>query len=250
MRPLIFAANWKMHLGPSGTQAFMREFLPAYHARPGREVWFFAPAVSVATAADAVRAVPGVRVGVQNVYWEPKGAFTGETSVGMAADAGATAALVGHSERRHVFGETDAETGQKVRALLGANLIPVLCVGETLAERERGETLSVVRRQVGVLDGLDRAALARLVIAYEPVWAIGTGRNATPTDAAQVHAVIRAQLAAGGAPADDVPILYGGSVKPGNTAELIAEPEIDGVLVGGASLEPATWLAIVEARAN
>jgi triosephosphate isomerase len=250
MRPLIFAANWKMHLGPSAAQAFAREFVAGYQARPGREVWFFAPAVSVAAAASSLRSAAGVRVGIQNVYWEPKGAFTGETSVGMAADAGATAALVGHSERRHVFGETDAETGQKVRALLAGNLMPVLCVGETLAERDRGDTLSVVRRQLAVLGGLDRAALARLVIAYEPVWAIGTGRNATPTDAAQVHGAIRAQLASLGAAADAIPILYGGSVKPGNTAELIAEADINGVLVGGASLEPATWLAIVAARAN
>ena len=250
MRPLIFAANWKMHLGPSGTAAFAREFLAGYHAQPGRQVWFFTPAVSVATAAAALGTTAAVRIGIQNVHWEPKGAFTGETSAAMAADAGATAALVGHSERRHVFGETDAETGLKVRALLAASLIPVLCVGETLAERERGDTLSVVRRQLAVLEGLDRAALARLVIAYEPVWAIGTGRNATPADAAHVHGAIRAQLGTLGAAAGDIPILYGGSVKPGNTAELIAETEIDGVLVGGASLEPATWLAIVEARAN
>jgi triosephosphate isomerase len=239
-----------MHLGPSGTAAFAREFLAGYQARPGREVWFFAPAVSVAAAAAALGAAAAVRVGIQNVHWEPKGAFTGETSVAMAADAGATAALVGHSERRHVFGETDAETGQKVRAVLAGNLTPVLCVGETLAERERGDTLSVVRRQLGALEGLDRAALARVVIAYEPVWAIGTGRNATPADAAQVHGAIRAHLATHGAAADAMPILYGGSVKPGNTADLIAETDIDGVLVGGASLEPATWLAIVEARAN
>jgi len=250
MRPLIFAANWKMHLGPSGTTAFAREFLAGYRAGPGREVWFFAPAVSVAAAGAALGGAAGVRVGIQNVHWEPKGAFTGETSVAMAADAGATAALVGHSERRHVFGETDAETAQKVRAVLGGNLTPVLCVGETLAERERGDTLSVVRRQLGALEGLDRAALARLVIAYEPVWAIGTGRNATPGDAAQVHGAIRAHLVTLGAPADRIPILYGGSVKPGNTADLIAATDIDGVLVGGASLEPATWLAIVEARAN
>jgi len=157
---------------------------------------------------------------------------------------------VGHSERRHVFGETDAETGQKVRAVLAGNLTPVLCVGETLAERERGDTLSVVRRQLGVLEGLGRAAVARVVIAYEPVWAIGTGRNATPADAAQVHGAVRAHLATLGAAADAIPILYGGSVKPGNTTDLIAQADIDGVLVGGASLEPATWLAIVEARAN
>jgi triosephosphate isomerase len=250
MRPLIFAANWKMHLGPAGASAFARAFLDGYRAEPGREVWFFAPAVSVAATAAAMKDAAAVRVGIQNVYWEPKGAFTGETSVAMAAEAGASAALVGHSERRHVFGETDAETGQKVRALLHGGLTPVLCVGETLAERERGDTLSVVRRQLSVLEGLDRSALARIVIAYEPVWAIGTGRNATPADAAHVHGAIRRQLGELGATADDVPILYGGSVKPGNTVELIREPEIDGVLVGGASLDPATWLSIAGAPAN
>ena len=250
MRPLIFAANWKMHLGPTGARAFLDRFLVEYRAAPGREVWFFAPAVSVApavSAAIAVSAATAVRIGIQNVHWQPKGAFTGETSVAMAADAGATAALIGHSERRHVFGETDAETGLKVRAVLAGGMVPVLCVGETLDERERGDTLTVVRRQLEVLRGLDAAALGRLVIAYEPVWAIGTGRNATPRDAAEVHAAIRRALAELAAPADRLPVLYGGSVKPDNAAELVAEVEIDGVLVGGASLDPVSWLAIVRA---
>lgn len=247
MRPLIFAANWKMHLGPAGAAAFAQEFLAGYRAQPGREVWFFAPAVSVAATAAAMEDAPAVRVGIQNVYWEPKGAFTGETSVAMAAEAGAAAALVGHSERRHVFGETDAETGQKVRALLHGGLTPVLCVGETLAERERGDTLSVVRRQLSVLEGLDRAALARIVIAYEPVWAIGTGVNATPADAATVHRAIRGWLRQRLGPAARPSILYGGSVSPANAAALLAEEEVDGVLVGGASLEADGWVAICEA---
>jgi triosephosphate isomerase len=247
MRPLIFAANWKMHLGPAGARGFLDRFLEAYEPIHGREVWFFAPAVSVATAAAAVTAATAVRIGIQHVHWEPKGAFTGETSVAMAAEAGAAAALIGHSERRHVFGETDDETGKKVRAVLGGGLVPVLCVGETLQERERGDTLAVVRRQLDTLRGIDAAGLARIVIAYEPVWAIGTGRNATPRDAAEVHGVIRRRLADLGAPAERLPVLYGGSVKPGNAAELVAEPEIDGVLVGGASLEPDSWLAIVRA---
>jgi triosephosphate isomerase len=247
MRPLIFAANWKMHLGPSGARAFLERFLAAYRPMDGREVWFFAPAVSVATAASAVSAASAVRVGIQNVHWEAKGAFTGETSVAMAAEAGATAALIGHSERRHVFGETDDETGRKTRAVLAGGLVPVLCVGETLAEREAGRTLDVVRQQLDVLRGLDAKALGTLVIAYEPVWAIGTGRNATPRDAAEVHGVIRDELAGLGARADRLPILYGGSVKPDNATELVAEAEIDGVLVGGASLDPSSWLAIVRA---
>ncbi|MDH4044065.1 MAG: triose-phosphate isomerase [Gemmatimonadota bacterium] len=247
MRPLIFAANWKMHCGPTEARAFLDAFLVEHAPAPGREVWFFAPAVSVATVAAGLRGRAAVRTGVQNVYWEQTGAFTGETSVPMAADAGATAALVGHSERRHVFGETIEETGRKVRAVLAGGLIPVLCVGEKLDERERGDTIAVVEGQLDAVRGLDPQALSRLVIAYEPVWAIGTGRNATPHDAAEVHAAIRHHLAAVGAPADRVPILYGGSVKPGNATELVAEAEIDGVLVGGASLDPASWFAIVQA---
>jgi triosephosphate isomerase len=250
MRPLIFAANWKMHLGPTGAQTFLDVFLREYAPAPGREIWFFAPAVSVATVAAGLRGRAAVRAGIQHVYWEPQGAFTGETSVAMAADAGATAALIGHSERRHVFGETVEETGHKVRAVLAGDLVPVLCVGETLDERERGDTLTVVRRQLEALGGLDAQALGKLAVAYEPVWAIGTGRNATPGDAAEVHAAIRSHLATLGAAADRIPILYGGSVKPGNAAELVAEPEIDGVLVGGASLDPASWSAIVRAGRN
>jgi triosephosphate isomerase len=248
MKSLIFAGNWKMHFGPESAGRFLDRFLAGYRPAADREVWFFAPAVSLATVAAALRDRAGLRVGIQHVHWEGKGAFTGETSVAMAREAGATAALVGHSERRHVFGETDAETGRKVRAALAGGLTPVLCVGETLAERERGETLAVVHRQVSVLEGLPAETVAQVYIAYEPVWAIGTGRNATPDDAAQVHAAIRRQLGALGARAADTWILYGGSVKPDNAAALIAEREIDGVLVGGASLDPDSWSAIVSAR--
>jgi triosephosphate isomerase len=239
-----------MHLGPAGARAFLDRFLPGYRPAADREVWFFAPAVSVPTVAAAVKATTGIRVGIQNVHWEPKGAFTGETSVAMAAEAGATAALVGHSERRHVFGETDRETGLKVRALLSGGLIPMLCVGEQLEEREAGRTLEVVERQLQVLEGLAPAELARVRIAYEPVWAIGTGRNATPADAAQVHAAIRSRLGRLGGPAAAMAILYGGSVKPDNAAALVAEPDIDGLLVGGASLDPESWRAIVNVPVN
>jgi triosephosphate isomerase len=245
VKPLIFAGNWKMHLGPEGARRFLDRFLASYRPAPDREVWFFAPAVSLTTVATAVRDRPGLRVGIQHVHWEGKGAFTGETAVAMAREAGATTALVGHSERRHVFGETDEETGRKVRAVLAGGLVPVLCVGETLAEREAGKTLGVVHRQVAVLEGLATGDLAKVLIAYEPVWAIGTGRNATPKDAAQVHAAIRGQLEAQGAPAADSWVLYGGSVKPDNAAALIAEHEIDGLLVGGASIDPDSWNAIV-----
>ena len=196
-------------------------------------------------AAETVRGRARIRVGIQNVHWEEQGAFTGETSVSMAAEAGATAALVGHSERRHVFGETDAETGLKVRALLDGGLTPMLCVGERLEEREREETLDVVLRQLRVLHGLDADEIARVRVAYEPVWAIGTGRNATPEDAATVHAAIRAELVRLGMPVEAAHVLYGGSVKPDNVGSLVAQAEIDGVLVGGASLDPDSWQRIV-----
>jgi triosephosphate isomerase len=237
----IFAANWKMHLGPDAAREFLKTFLGDYPSGSDREVWFFPCAVALEAVARAVADRADIRVGAQNVHWEPKGAFTGELAVSMARDAGAQAALVGHSERRHVFGETDEETGHKVRALLDGGLVPMLCVGEKIEQREAGETLEVVQRQLAVLEGIDGAALQRIPIAYEPVWAIGTGKTATPQDAAEVHAVIRAWLGEHGADPSAVRVLYGGSVKPSNIGALIAEPDIDGVLVGGASLNPVAW---------
>ena len=249
MRSLLFAANWKMHLGPAAARAYLDQFLSGYKAQPGRRVWFFPPAISLHAVAQQVAEREDLAAGVQDIHWEPKGAFTGAISVPMAAEAGARAALVGHSERRHVFGETDAETGKKVRALLAGGLVPLLCVGEKLEQREAGETLAVVRRQlVAALDGLEAEAVRKVIIAYEPVWAIGTGKNATPADAAQVHRDIRAWLKGRGAPSPV--ILYGGSVNLKNIAELLAERELDGVLVGGASLEAATWLQLVSTPAS
>ena len=244
MTKLIFAANWKMHLGPRGAREFLSEFLDAYRPQADREVWFFPSAVAVETVAAQLRERADIKIGVQNLYWEPKGAFTGELSVSMAKEAGASAALVGHSERRHVFGETDQETSSKVGALLEAGLTPMLCVGERLEEREAGETLSVVRRQLGALDGLDAGVLGSIPIAYEPVWAIGTGRTATPADAAEVHAGIRTWYVDRGVDAGAVSILYGGSVKVENVRALVSEPDVNGVLVGGASLDPAQWATI------
>jgi triosephosphate isomerase (TIM) len=249
VRQLLFAANWKMHLGPDEARAYLRAFfqrcqLPDGRLPEGREVWFFAPAVSLEAVAREIGDRPGFGAGAQNVFWEPKGAFTGEISAPLAAAAGARAALVGHSERRHVFGETDADTERKVAAVLDAGLRPVLCVGETLAEREAGTTLDVVTRQLAAaLSRLQPALLERLTVAYEPVWAIGTGRNATPRDAAAVHQEIRRWLAGRGARTTRV--LYGGSVTLKNAAALLAEPELDGVLVGGASLDPGTWGELV-----
>jgi len=202
--------------------------------------------VSIEAASTALKGRPDISVGAQDVHWEPKGAFTGETSIQLAKGAGATGALVGHSERRHVFGETDAETRRKVRALLEAGLTPMLCVGETLAERVAQQTESVVTRQLREgLHNLSAADLARVLIAYEPVWAIGTGKNATPEDAAEVHRAVRgvvAELGLGGR----ATVLYGGSVNKGNVQALVAQDEIDGVLVGGASLDPEGWSELVQ----
>lgn len=244
-RPMIFAANWKMHLGPAEARAYLATFLERFESDPTRSYWFFPSAVSIEAVAVAVTGRARVAVGAQDVYWEPKGAFTGATSVGLAAAAGASVALIGHSERRHGFGETEPETARKVKAVLGGGLTPLLCVGERLDEREAGVTVAVVLRQLGAaLEGLAAADLAQVVVAYEPVWAIGTGKTATPADAAAVHGSIRGELVRRGHPAPR--ILYGGSVNPGNVASLLAEPELDGVLAGGASLDPSGWRGIVE----
>jgi triosephosphate isomerase len=245
MRPLIYAANWKMHLPPAEARGFAQAFLSAAPPVPGRTLWFFPSAVSLEATAQACKGRQDVRVGAQDVHWEPKGAFTGATSVPLAKGAGAVGALVGHSERRHVFGETDQETGQKVQAILQSGLTAMLCVGEKLAEREANQTEAVCIRQLRAgLAGVAGEAWGRVLIAYEPVWAIGTGKNATPADAAAVHGAIRLELARLGAP-ERIPVLYGGSVNKGNVRALIGEPEIDGVLVGGASLDPAGWAEIV-----
>jgi triosephosphate isomerase len=248
MRTRIFAANWKMNHGPTAARGFMREFVARHVPRPSCEVFFFPPALSFAAACDEARETP-FKFGVQNIHYADKGAFTGENSATMAKDAGADYVLVGHSERRHIFGETDADTAKKCAAAERAGLTPLLCVGETLEQRERGETRDVVTRQL-------RAGLAELsqresttsVIAYEPVWAIGTGRNATPEDAAEIHGALRAALGdLLGDRAGEVRILYGGSVTPENVGELLAADDVDGVLVGGASLDVEKWLSICSA---
>ena len=247
MRTPIFAANWKMNHGPSEARAFMQRFLAQYAARDDRTVVFFPPALALAAAREAAAGRADIQWGVQNIAAEEKGAFTGENSAPMARDAGAAAVLVGHSERRHVFGETDEQTAGKCAVAFAHGLIPVLCVGEKLDEREHGHTEAVVLRQLRA--GVSRLApgdLDRLVLAYEPVWAIGTGRNATPDDAAAVHRVLRAELQALGATVR-MPILYGGSVNAGNAAALLAAEGVDGLLVGGASLAPESWHAVVSA---
>jgi triosephosphate isomerase len=246
MQRPVLAANWKMNHGPTQARAFVAAFTARWTPHTDRTVIFFPPALSVTSVVHALGSRTDLGVGVQNIWTDDKGAFTGENSAPMAKDAGARYVLVGHSERRHVFGETDEQTALKCAAATRAGLTPVLCVGELLAEREAGKTLSVVRRQVSVgLTALDDDTVAAMAIAYEPVWAIGTGRTATPEDASQVHAEIRRLLAARlGERAANIPILYGGSVNTSNAAALLASPGVDGLLVGGASLDVDSWLSI------
>jgi triosephosphate isomerase len=240
LRPVL-AGNWKMNLGPSEAARFFEEFLAVWQPQGDRSVVFFPPAISFAAVREAVRGRGDVRLGVQNAHWEAGGAFTGETSVAMAADAGAELVLVGHSERRWVFGETTDDTVRKVRAVLDGGLVPVLCVGEKIEDRRAGRADVVVAAQLApVLEAVSMDEARSLVVAYEPVWAIGTGVNATPADAGAMHAFVRGELAAryGHETADAIPILYGGSVKPDNAGDLLSVAGVDGVLVGGASLDP------------
>ena len=248
MRRPVFAANWKMNNAPTEARAFMAEFTARWTPRTDRTIVFFPPAVSLTTVVHALGTRDDIAAGAQNIWTEDKGAFTGETSAPMVRDAGGRYALVGHSERRHVFGETEQQTAKKVAACTRNGLAPILCVGELLAERERGETTSVVLRQLtaGIAE-LNAAAIGSMAFAYEPVWAIGTGRNATPDDASIVHARIRDALRERvGDAADRVPILYGGSVNRANAASLLAAPGVDGLLVGGASLDVEGWIAICD----
>jgi triosephosphate isomerase (TIM) len=247
-RPVI-AGNWKMNLAPARAEAFCAAFAEHFAPRADRTVALFPSAVSLTAVVRALGARDGLLIGVQNIHSEPDGAFTGELSATMARDAGAQLVLVGHSERRHVFGESDETVGKKAAAALDAGLVPVVCIGETLAQREAGNLEAVLRRQLdAALDALPADAADRIVVAYEPVWAIGTGVNATPDDAAGAHRFVR-ELLAGRyrAAASDVPILYGGSVKPDNAAALLAADQVDGVLVGGASLDAAGFAAIAGA---
>ena len=248
MKRPVLAANWKMNSGPTAAKSFMDSFLPAYGTRDDRTVIIFAPAVSLTTVAHAISGRKDVVAGIQNIYWAEKGAFTGEISAPMARDAGAQVALVGHSERRHLFGETDAQCAKKCAAAARFGLTFMLCVGETIEQREAGETERLVKRQLREgLTQTDNLISADFAIAYEPVWAIGTGLTASATDASGVHTVIRSELRDMiGTRADQIPILYGGSVNPANAAGLLRAPEIDGLLVGGASVEASSWLSIAQ----
>ncbi|CAN5851823.1 triose-phosphate isomerase [soil metagenome] len=245
----VFAANWKMNVGPTAAASFVESFLAASPRPLSGTVILFPSALALAAVRQGLALRQDIRVGVQNIHAEEKGAFTGENSALIAADAGAAYVLVGHSERRHVFGETDAETARKCARAAEHGLVPVLCVGETIDQRERKETEHVVLHQLRAgLSSLSHDVVASVIIAYEPVWAIGTGRTATPEDAAVVHRVIRAALVElVGAAGREIPILYGGSVTPASASALLSADEVDGVLVGGASLDPASWSAICSA---
>jgi len=246
--PLI-AGNWKLH----NTLAESQALAGAIAARVGSALACDVVVAPVATSLTAVKqAVEGSAVGVsaQNTHWEDSGAFTGELSPALLVDVGCTYCIIGHSERRQYFGETDAGVRKKVAALLAHELVPILCVGESLEQREAGQTLDVVLGQVGAAtEGLDAVALATLVVAYEPIWAIGTGRTAKAEDAQDVHRAIRGHLAElkGKSWADSVRILYGGSVKPNNADELLSQPDVDGALVGGASLSADNFIPIIDA---
>ena len=246
MKPPIFAANWKMNLAPADALAFARQFVAQFPRHHDRTVLFFPPALTLHVLTTALKDRPDIFLGVQNIHWEDQGAFTGENSAAIARAAGARYVLAGHSERRHLFGETDEECGRKVAAATRAGLTPVICVGETLDQRDRGETNDVLLRQLrAAVATIDARHVASSVIAYEPVWAIGTGRTAAPADAATAHAALRGELRSlTGDRAAAVPILYGGSVNRGNAPALLATEGIDGVLVGGASLDPEGWAAI------
>lgn len=247
-RTPFVAGNWKMHLDIAEGVALVRELRASLDGVKGVRVAVAPPFTAVHAVAQAL-AGSAIEVAGQDVHWETQGAFTGEVSAGMLRDAGASCVIIGHSERRQFFGETDETVGRRTRAALAAGLTPIVCVGESLADREAERTLQVVGTQVkDGLRGLSADELAKLVIAYEPVWAIGTGRTATAAQAQEVHAAIRGMLRdIGGDVADSVPLQYGGSVKPDNAAELLSQPDVDGALVGGASLKASSFAAIVRA---
>lgn len=247
MRTPFVAANWKMHKTVGDALAYAAALRRRVEPVRGVEVVVAPPFTALHAVAGAL-AGSGVGVAGQNLHAEPQGAFTGEVSAGMLREAGAGYAIIGHSERRHLCGETDAAVNAKLRAAAGAGLVPIVCVGETLAERESKRTFDVLDRQIEAgLAGLSAAQAGVLVVAYEPVWAIGTGRNATPDQAQEAHAYIRRRLAGalGESVADARRIIYGGSVKPANAGALAAQPDVDGALVGGAGLDAASFAEIV-----
>ena len=247
MRLSFVAANWKMFKTVQDAVFYVKQLRTLVKGVSDAEIVVAPPFTAIHACAEATRNT-NVGLAGQNLYWEKDGAFTGEISTAMLKDAGAEYVIIGHSERRRLFHETDEGVNRKTIAALGAGLTPIVCIGETLDERERGETLAVLDRQITTgLDGLTGAQAAALVIAYEPVWAIGTGRNATPEQAAEAHTHIRTRLKQwfGGDAAEQCRVIYGGSVKPDNIAAIVAHPDVDGALVGGASLDPRVFADLV-----
>ena len=252
MRTPFVCANWKMHKTVDETVKYVKELRGLVKDLSGVEVVVAPPFTCIHAAAEAARS-SNVILAAQDLHWEREGAFTGEVSGPMIREAGAEFVMVGHSERRTLFGETDAIVNRKLAAAFAAGLCPIACIGETLDQRERQETFDVLDRQIKVgFDGLTGEQLKQIVIAYEPVWAIGTGRNATPAQAAEAHGHIRTRLRQWFGPdaAELCHVIYGGSVKPDNIRDLAAQPDVDGALVGGASLDVRQFLAILNGARN
>jgi triosephosphate isomerase (TIM) len=247
-RKALIAANWKMYKTPAEARAFVDAFLPLVAGHDRDEIALFPSPVLLPAVIEAAMG-SNVAVGAQNIHFAEEGAYTGETSIGQLKAVGGTHTLIGHSERRQYFAETDAIVNKKLHTALKHGIVPVVCVGEVLDERECGKTELVCRTQISAaLAGISPEAAAPIVIAYEPVWAIGTGKTATPEMAVDAHKIIRDEVARvlGAAVAANMRILYGGSVKPDNASALIGQEEIDGALVGGASLKPDSFAAIVK----
>jgi len=247
-RKALIAANWKMYKTPAEAQAFADAFLPLVAGHTRDEIALFPSVTSLATVVAAV-AGSNVAAGLQNMHFAEEGAYTGETSAAMLKAVGATHTLIGHSERRQYFNETDEVVNKKLHTALKHGIVPVVCIGEVLAEREANHTAEVLCTQLrGAFAGITAEAAAPIVIAYEPVWAIGTGKTATPQMAVEAHQIVRAEVAKllGADIAEAIRILYGGSVKPENACDLLCQAEIDGALVGGASLKPDSFAAIVK----
>jgi triosephosphate isomerase (TIM) len=247
MKAPIICGNWKMYKTVAETVKYVKEFRSLVKDVVGAEVVLAPPFTAIHAAAEAARA-SNVAIAAQDLYWEREGAFTGEVSAAMVREAGAEFVIIGHSERRTLFGETDASVNRKTIAAFAAGLAPIVCIGETLDQRERNETFDVLDRQIKQsLDNVTAEQLALLVIAYEPVWAIGTGRNATPAQAAEAHGHIRQRLRQwwGNNAADQCHLIYGGSVKVDNISDLATQPDVDGALVGGASLDLRGFAEIV-----
>lgn len=247
MRQPLIAGNWKMFKTVAETVTHVKELRLLVKDITDVDIVVAPPFTAIHAAADALRN-SNVMLAAQDMYWEREGAFTGEVSAPMIKEAGAELVIIGHSERRTLFGESDATVNRKIAAAFASRLAPIVCVGETLDQRERNETLDVLDRQVkDGLDGMTAEQLPQLVLAYEPVWAIGTGRHATPEQAGEAHAHIRQRLREwfGAGPAESCRVIYGGSVKPDNIRDLVSQPDVDGALVGGASLDVRAFFDIV-----